>query len=215
VLGPSGLRLTDSYGFVRHLIPSAEIDALVTEFTDLKAELETRRSALTVPYERFHDIEGESMFLCYALARAMQPETIVETGVGNGTSTFFFLRALSMNGGGILHSFDISDNVGGYLTKADRSPWDLQVVNRRAPLKDLALRLSRLPPVDIFLHDSHHRFKYMAREFELAVAVLREHGVVLCDDAESTFAFDEFCRDRELEPRYVFDRTKFFGGVAL
>ena len=122
-----GRRLTDTHGFVRHLIPSAEIDELVTEFTDLKSEFETRRSALTVPYDRFHDIEGESMLLCYALVRTLQPETIVETGVGNGASTFFFLRALSTNGGGMLHSFDISDNVGGYLTKADRRTWDLQV----------------------------------------------------------------------------------------
>ena len=215
LLGPSGLRLADTHGFVRHLIPSAEIDELITEFTDLKAEFETRRSALTVPYERFHDIEGESMLLCYALVRTLQPETIVETGVGNGASTFFFLRALSANGGGVLHSFDISDDVGGYLTKADRRTWDLQVLNRRASLRDLARRLSCLPPADLFIHDSHHRFKHMSREFELATAVLREHGVVLCDDAESTFAFDEFCRDRGLEPTYLFDRTKFFGGVAL
>jgi len=215
VLGPSGLRLTDSCGFVRHLVPSAETDVLVTEFADLMAEFESRRSALMVPYERFHDIEGESMFLCYALARAMRPESIVETGVGNGASTFTFLRALSMNGSGVLHSFDISDDVGAYLTEADRGSWDLQVLNRRAPLKDLASRVSRLRPVDIFIHDSHHQFKYMSGEFELAVAVLREHGLVLCDDAESTFAFDEFCRDRELDPRYVFDRTKFFGGAVL
>lgn len=215
LLGPSGRRLADTHGFVRHLIPSAEIDEMVTEFTDLKAEFETRRSTLMVPYDRFHDIEGESMLLCYALTRTLQPETIVETGVGNGASTFFFLRALSTNGGGVLHSFDISDNVGGYLTKADRRTWDLQVLNRRAPLRDLARRLSYLPSVDLFLHDSHHRFWYMSREFELAAAVLRQHGVVLCDDAESTFAFDEFCRDRGLEPTYVFDRTKFFGGVTL
>jgi predicted O-methyltransferase YrrM len=215
LLGPSGLRLADVHGFVRHLIPSAEIDELVTEFADLKAEFEARRSTVAVQYERFHDVEGESMLVCYALTRLLRPETIVETGVGNGASTFFFLRALSKNGSGVLHSFDIRDNVGGYLTEADRRTWDLQVLDRRAPLRDLARRFSRLPPVDLFLHDSHHRFWYMSREFELAAAVLSEHGVVLSDDAESTFAFDEFCRDRGLEPTYVFDRTKFFGGVAL
>jgi|HubBroStandDraft_1064217.scaffolds.fasta_scaffold120393_2 hypothetical protein len=101
------------------------------------------------------------------------------------------------------------------IARGRRRTWDLQVLNRRAPLRDLARRFSNLPPVDVFLHDSHHRYKHMFREFELAVAVLREHGVVLCDDAESTFAFDEFCRDRGLEPTYLFDRTKFFGGVTL
>jgi predicted O-methyltransferase YrrM len=216
LLGPSGTRLADPYGFVHHLIPSANIEDLVTEFADLKTEFETRRIALRVPYERFHDIEGNSMLLCFLLTRILQPETIVETGVGNGASTFFFLRALSTNGHGMLHSFDISDDVGGYLTKADRKTWDLQVLNRRATLRDFARRLSHLRPVDLFLHDSHHRFWYMCRELELAAAVgLSERGVILCDDAESTFAFDEFCRDRGLEPTYVFDRTKFFGGVAL
>jgi len=215
LLGPSGRRLADTHDFVRHLIPSAEIDGLVAEFTDLKAEFETRRSALVVPYDRFHDIECESMLLCYTLVRTLQPETIVETGVGNGASTFFFLRALSANGSGVLHSFDISDNVGGYLTNADRRTWDLQVLSRRAPLRDLARRLSRLSPVDLFIHDSHHRYRHMCREFELAAAVVRQHGVVLCDDAESTFAFDEFCSRRGLEPTYLFDRTKFFGGVTL
>jgi predicted O-methyltransferase YrrM len=215
LLGPSGSRLTDAHGFVRHLIPPTEIDELVSEFTRLKTEFETRRNSLMAPYERFHDIEGESMLLCYALARTLRPETIVETGVGNGASTFFFLRALSMNGRGVLHSFDISDDVGSYLTNQERSTWDLQVLDRQAPLRDLARRLSRLPPVDLFLHDSHHRYRYMSRELDLAEAVLRDHGVVLCDDAESTFAFDEFCHSRGLEPTYVFDRTKFFGGVAL
>jgi predicted O-methyltransferase YrrM len=215
MLGPSGLRLADTRGFVRHLVPSAEIDELVVEFADLQAEFETRRSELTVPYARFHDIEGDSMLLCYALVRALRPETIVETGVANGASTFFFLRALSANGGGVLHSFDISDDVGIYLTEADRRTWDLQVLDTRAPLRDLARQLSRLAPVDLFIHDSHHRYKYMSREFELAAAVLRDNGVILSDDAESTFAFDEFCRDRRLDPIYVFDRTKFFGGVTL
>lgn len=214
LLGASGRRLVEPEDFVSRLAGAAIPDEVIAEFLQVKVEFEGRRESLPVPYELFHDIESDSMLLCYALARTLKPETIVETGVGNGASTFFFLRALARNGHGTLHSFDISDDVGAYLSGEDQGAWVLHVLDAQSPLKDLRRQIKTLPPIDVFIHDSHHRYNYMTAELELAETLLSERGVILCDDAESTFAFEEFCRRRNMDPMYVFDRTKFFGGVV-
>jgi predicted O-methyltransferase YrrM len=215
MLGPSGERLADPLAFVCHISPSADVDEPIEEFGNVQAEFERRRFTGTPSYKSSHDIEGVSMLLCYVLTRIIRPRIIVETGVANGASTFFFLSALARNGSGVLHSFDIRSNVGGYLTTEERGNWDLQILDRRRPLQDLARRLPSLSPIDLFLHDSHHRYRHMSKEFELAARSLRKDGVLLSDDVESTFAFHKFCTDRRLEPTYLFDRTKFFGGVVL
>ncbi|TWE07407.1 class I SAM-dependent methyltransferase [Rudaeicoccus suwonensis] len=215
LLGASGRRLAEPEDFVRRLANAAIPEEVISEFADLKKEFEDRRKSTSVPYELFHDIESASMLLCYALTRTLKPEIIVETGVGNGASTFFFLRALAKNNRGTLHSFDISDDVGVYLSGENQRSWVLHVLDARSPLEDLKREIKTLPPIDVFIHDSHHRYKYMTAELKIAETHLSSRGVILCDDAESTFAFEEFCRVRNMDPIYVFDRTKFFGGTSL
>ena len=43
--------------------------------------------------------------LCYLACRLIEPETVVETGVAYGVSSAFILRALEMNGHGMLFSW--------------------------------------------------------------------------------------------------------------
>jgi predicted O-methyltransferase YrrM len=68
--------------------------ALLVENPSLRAQLD--------------DIEAE---ITYLLIREFRPAAVVEIGCLHGWSTSWILRALSDNGGGRLHSFDMNDTV--------------------------------------------------------------------------------------------------------
>ncbi len=71
------------------------------------------------------DVGDETSRALYLLVRMMWPDHVLETGVANGRSTWWVLQALHRNGHGQLHSFDISEDVGHYLSKEDRVDWTL------------------------------------------------------------------------------------------
>jgi len=52
-------------------------------------------------------ISYEAGILLYAMVRALKPEVVVETGVANGVSSSFILKALDRNSRGRLYSIDL------------------------------------------------------------------------------------------------------------
>ena len=58
----------------------------------------------------FGDVEGE---VCYMLIRETQPELLFEISPNAGWSTNYLLAALTRNGKGTLHSFDIIEQLHG------------------------------------------------------------------------------------------------------
>ncbi len=62
----------------------------------------------------FGDVEGE---LTYMLIRETQPEIVFEISPGAGWSTNYILAALTANGKGILHSFEILPAIQGEPTE--------------------------------------------------------------------------------------------------
>ena len=157
----------------------------------------------------------------YALFRELRPQTAVETGVANGFSTAFALLALGRNGEGHLHSVDLPREVGrtydsgtfyegegragippgsesGWLIPAElRERWTLVLGRTQDELPPL---LDRLGTVDSFMHDSEHSFDCMWFEFNEAWPHLREGGVLLSDDVNSTEAFPRFAREQGRRP---------------
>jgi predicted O-methyltransferase YrrM len=157
----------------------------------------------------------------YALFRHLRPQTAVETGVANGFSTAFALLALERNGEGHLHSVDLPREVGrayeagtfyegegragippgsesGWLIPTDlRRRWTLVLGRTQDELPPL---LDRLGTIDSFMHDSEHSFDCMWFEFNEAWPHLREGGVLLSDDVNSTEAFPRFAREQSREP---------------
>ena len=83
------------------------------EYEALRLELARRYGERTIRHPQRYSIEEGSAFLLYALVRTLKPNTILETGVANGHSSYFILSALRANGGGLLHSVDRSNEVGG------------------------------------------------------------------------------------------------------
>jgi predicted O-methyltransferase YrrM len=163
---------------------------------------------------------AEGVYL-YTIIRTLRPRVAVETGVANGFSTAFLLRALQTNGEGHLHSIDLPREVGreyepgtffegegragipagsepGWLIPDGlRDRWTLILGRSQEELPPL---LDRLGTIDFFMHDSEHSFDCMWFEFNTAWPRLREEGVLVSDDVNSTEAFPRFAREQSREP---------------
>jgi predicted O-methyltransferase YrrM len=157
----------------------------------------------------------------YAIVRTLRPIVAVETGVANGFSTAFLLQALDANGEGHLHSIDLPREVGrayepgtfyegegragippgsepGWLIPAElRDRWTLILGRSQDELPPL---LGRLGTMDFFMHDSEHSFDCMWFEFDAAWPRLRDGGVLVSDDVNSTPAFPRFAADVSRRP---------------
>jgi hypothetical protein len=157
----------------------------------------------------------------YAIFRYLRPQVAVETGVANGFSTAFALLALDHNGAGHLHSVDLPREVGrdyepgtfyegegragipsgsesGWLIPTElKERWSLVLGRTQDELPPL---LDRLGAVDSFMHDSEHSFECMWFEFNEAWPHLRDGGVLLSDDVNSTAAFPRFAGEHGKRP---------------
>jgi Methyltransferase domain len=162
----------------------------------------------------------EGVYL-YAVLRRLRPEVAVETGVANGFSTAFSLLALERNGTGHLHSIDLPREVGrdyeegtfyegegragipagsepGWLIPPElRRRWTLILGRTQEELPPL---LDGLGTIESFMHDSEHSFECMWFEFNAAWPHLRDGGVLLSDDVNSTDAFPRFAREHGRAP---------------
>jgi hypothetical protein len=156
----------------------------------------------------------------YAILRTLRPKVAVETGVANGFSTAFALLALERNGEGHLYSVDFPREMGkdedeafyegtgkagippestsGWLIPEHlRERWTLRLGRSQDQLPPL---LESLGAIDSFMHDSEHSFDCMWFEFTSAWPLLREGGVLISDDVNSTEAFPRFAGEQARDP---------------
>ncbi|MBA3366343.1 MAG: class I SAM-dependent methyltransferase [Actinobacteria bacterium] len=157
----------------------------------------------------------------YAVLRTVKPHIAVETGVCNGFSTAFSLLALERNGHGELHSIDLPRMIGtdyvpgtffegkgqagvpegkqpGWLVPDHlRHRWSLILGRSDEHLPEL---LERVGTIDSFLHDSEHSFENMWFEYSQAFPALREGGVLMSHDINTTEAFPRFAAEHGREP---------------
>ena len=137
--------------------------------------------------------------LLYASVRVLRPKVVVETGVGSGVSSTFFLSALEKNGTGRLFSVDLPlpdetllprEKQTGWLAPDKLKPrWELTLGDAKMLLPRL---LERLGQVDFFYHDSDHSYEHMTWEYSQAYPHIRPGGLLLSDDVTSNHAWDDF-----------------------
>lgn len=180
--------------------------ALSEEFWMLEKRLSKRRHAVALVYPSNFPVCTQTARLLYTVVRITKPSRILETGVADGYSTAVVLAALEANGAGELHSVDIRDDVGVLVEARDR--WFLQVVDERDSLRHLRRVAERLKPVDIFFHDSDHRFIPQGREFEVARAALRPGGLLVSDDVDLSYAYPEFLKSHGYRAASLLDSVK-------
>jgi predicted O-methyltransferase YrrM len=131
---------------------------------------------------------------------------VVETGVANGSSSFFILSAIQANGGGTLWSLE-PEGRGPFVPEGFEPGW--LVPERLRGAWRLLRQDSRdgLPKVwseagapDVFFHDSEHSFEVMRFEYEAAWPHIRPGGLLASDDVFFNEAFEGFSAEKELEP---------------
>jgi hypothetical protein len=155
--------------------------------------------------------EGQFLF---GVVRALQPRTVIETGVAAGVSSCFFIAALLENQRGTLYSVDLPTHGNSRLDCADASrySWPERGVAWAIPsemkaqiggrhhliLEDVREALPRLlnkvGQVDLFFHDDLHLPEHMLWEYQSVWQYLREGGVLASHDAN--MGWIRFCRDQ-------------------
>jgi predicted O-methyltransferase YrrM len=126
----------------------------------------------------------------YALARAMKPRVIVETGVDKGLGACVLTAALMRNAlegrSGRYFGTDI-DAGAGYLLSGPYAE------NGEILRGDSIESLTTFPEViDMFVNDSDHSASYEAREYATVEGKLSPNAVILGDNAHVTDALLEF-----------------------
>jgi Methyltransferase domain len=149
-------------------------------------------------------IDEDAARLVYSLIRVYAPRIVVETGIGNGFSSFAILSALEANGkGGRLVSYDTRTEVGGFVPPALRSDWEIRnSVYGRSSASD--------PLIDLFLHDSDHGYTNQLREYRLAWSRLLPGGILASDDIDCSFAIEVFSKEVNVRPYVLVGYRKCF-----
>jgi predicted O-methyltransferase YrrM len=147
----------------------------------------------------------------YSLVRAMRPDSIVETGVMSGLSSYVFLQAMEKNMKGKLYSIDYVEPWGEELKKTGKESGWLVPSNLRYRWKPLIgkssdllpVLLNKIKPIDIFFHDSEHTYECMWFEFNLVWDYLRKGGMLLSHDINWNNAFIDFSKKVNVKPNIL------------
>ena len=142
----------------------------------------------------------------YTLIRIFKPETVVETGVGAGVSSWTILHALEENRAGRLISIDLpTPNTDllpevGYLVPPElRHRWDLRIGPSQQLLPQVLVELGA---IDMFQHDSRHSYSNQFREYQSAWPFIKSGGMLISDDV-SNDAFHDATRLWRREPSII------------
>jgi predicted O-methyltransferase YrrM len=210
-------RADGSFVNARPLLEDAGFPISDEEWHSLQAECTAALERVNEKY-RSHPrygavwaVEAETARLLYALTRLSRPKVIVESGVADGFSTSIFLNALVTNGSGVLHSLDVSPDVGSLVGPELKDRWTLHVLDQRRLSMSLTDLFEKLPPIDLFLHDSDHSYAWQVKELELAARRLSPNGIIACDDADASFAFVDACRRSGRRSYMLVEPRKVFG----
>jgi predicted O-methyltransferase YrrM len=155
-------------------------------------------------------IDHQSGTALYVLVRIFKPEVVVETGVANGVSSSFILKALDQNSRGRLYSIDlhyregvsvpIGKELGWIVPEELRNRWLLVLGESTKVLPKL---LEKLGTVDMFFHDSRHTYKTMMKEYSIVWPFLKDGGLLLSHDVKSNDAFLDFVDSIKTKPIVV------------
>jgi predicted O-methyltransferase YrrM len=173
------------------------IDSLWGTVWDYAAEI--RRSDFMAEMNRhlqgvhrqglFGDLDGATL---YGLTRWQRPAVVVESGGYLGMSSAFILKALADEGltQSKLYSIEADEDCDhGALIPKELRP---QFVPLRGRVEEFIKRDELPASIDMFLHDSSHRYRHMAWEFRQFWGRLREGGMLVSHDVHTNAAFAEF-----------------------
>jgi len=129
----------------------------------------------------------------YAVARAIKPRLIVETGVERGHGALLLCAALLRNGEdgapGRYLGTDINPDAGYLLSGKYEAVGKVLYGDSIASLKEIK------EPIDLFINDSDHSADYEAEEYKVIASKLSATAIVLGDNAHVTDKLAGFSRE--------------------
>ncbi len=151
-----------------------------------------------LPFPIFFNGDSHLTKICYTVTRVLKPEIVIETGVGYGTSTAYFLKALADNGKGHLHSIDrpptqegAIDYVGALVPDDLRGRWTLHQGRTKRILPQLLEQIDSR--VGVFLHDSARTYRTMKFELDRILTRLKPESAILVNSADANKVFERHC----------------------
>lgn len=171
--------------------------------------------------------------LLYLITRVTRPSVFIETGVLNGLSSAFILLAMQHNNNGKLISVDLpsrDDEIlrqgTGEIPEGKQTGWIIPDYLRDRHTLKLGPAQTLLPdvfqtagPVDIFLHDSDHRYSHMMFEMCLALHYLKPSGLIIADNIEQNAAFSDLVKAEQVRSlvinSYVSPKRTWQHGVMV
>lgn len=155
----------------------------------------------------------------YCMVRVTRPRLIIETGVHDGLGSSVLLQALhrnSMEGdAGRLYGIDINPKAGWLIPSQLRERFTLVTEDSATALP----KIMRDQAVDLFIHDSDHRYAHEFKEFELVAGGLSAGGILLSDNSHSTSALKDFSEARSRTYAFWQEQPKghFYpgGGIGM
>lgn len=183
----------------------AQTITLVTNrpFTEIKAYIEEVRNNTELKKHILHVAEQRNLERVkkevnsfgrrmgwYAIARAIKPSLIVETGVERGHGALILNFALSKNAEegfeGRYLGTDIDPGAGGLFTGKYTTRGKILYGDSIESLRGIS------EPIDLFINDSDHSSEYEAREYEIIQSKLSGSAIILGDNAHDTDKLSQF-----------------------
>ena len=161
------------------------------EFNKVFQDYEDRLKRVKLVYPENFSVDYDETKILYMLTLYTKPQIFVETGVADGTSSFFILSAMKKNGFGKLISVDIKNDVGVIVPDELKSNWDLKIFENDVKNSFKSL-VSSVPEIDIFLHDSDHTYNWQYFEYNAVLNKVKKDGLFMSDDVDNSYAFIDF-----------------------
>jgi predicted O-methyltransferase YrrM len=128
----------------------------------------------------------------YGLTRWQRPMIVVESGGYVGMSSAFILKALADEGLTDAKLYSLEQNQDcrhGALVPSELRPQFVPLTGR---VEDFIKRDELPSRIDMFLHDSSHRYRHMLWEFREFWGRLRSGGMLVSHDVHFNAAFVDF-----------------------
>lgn len=173
--------------------PYRTIEGYVRELEDDEAlRAHIAHATLSGPHRRYADPQARygRRLGWYALARALKPRAVVETGVDKGLGACVLAAALLRNrdegGEGRYYGFDIKPDAGYLFTRPYAEVGEIRYGDALASLEKFEGH------IDLLITDSDHSPTFEQRELESASGRLLDTSVILADNAHATRALLDF-----------------------
>ena len=179
----------------------------------------------SVAKDKLNDLDidlggGANYPFLYFLVRFHRPDTVVETGVAAGFSSYAILAAMNVNNQGTLYSSDFPyfrlknpEQYIGYVVPNElKTRWRLFTRGDRRNIKQIT---EKLTTVDLLHYDSDK--SYSGREFVLSALtkVMSKNPIVMMDDIQDNLFFRDFVTKQRLQYHIFEFGGKYVGVIGI